>query len=203
MSRTTRLPRSFYRRPTLDVAYDLLGKVLVHTGTTGLVTGVIAEVEAYIGEDDPACHAAPGLTDRNLPLYGPPGHAYVYLNYGMHYLLNAVTEPVGCPAAVLIRALQPLDGLPLMRRRRKAVRHATLTADAGLCRGPGNLTCAFGITLRHNQVDLCGDRLYIEDRSRSVDAIDWSLRVGISVGTERRWRAYIIDCSAVSANTRK
>jgi len=191
VTRTTRLPRSFYRRPTLDVAYDLLGKVLVHADRAGAVTGIIAEVEAYIGEDDPACHAATGLTDRNLPLYGPPGHAYVYLNYGMHYLLNTVTEPVGFPAAVLIRALRPLDGIPLMRRRRKVEQHATPTAEAGLCRGPGNLTRAFGINLKHNQVDLCGDRLYIENRACSVKAIG------------RRWRAYIIDCSAVSANTRK
>ena len=203
MTRTTRLPRSFYRRPTLDVAYDLLGKVLVHAGRAGTVTGIIAEVEAYIGEDDPACHAATGLTDRNLPLYGPPGHAYVYLNYGMHYLLNTVTEPVGFPAAVLIRALRPLDGIPLMRRRRKVAQHATPTAEADLCRGPGNLTRAFGINLKHNQVDLCGDRLYIENRACSVKAIGRSLRVGISVGTERRWRAYIKDGSAVSANTRK
>ena len=195
VSRATRLPRAFYRRPTLDVARDLLGKVLVHTTTAGVVTGVIVEVEAYIGEDDPACHAAPGLTRRNLPLYGPPGHAYVYLNYGMHYLLNAVTEPVGYPAAVLIRALQPRTGRPLMRRRRKAP-----AVDALLCRGPGNVTRALGVTLRHNRTDLCGDRLYIEDPGRAVGAIGWSPRIGIRVGTDRRWRAYLRDSDAVSAS---
>src|SRR5262245_53334877 len=112
------LPRRFYERATLDVAADLLGKVLVHRSRRGTTAGLIVETEAYIGEDDPACHAAPGPTQRNAPLYGPPGIAYVYLNYGIHYLVNAVTEGEGSPAAVLIRALEPIDGLALMRRRR-------------------------------------------------------------------------------------
>jgi DNA-3-methyladenine glycosylase len=98
------LPRAFYRRPTLAVLEDLIGKVLVHDVRGRKVSGVIVEAEAYIGEDDPACHAAPGPTTRNAPLYGPPGRAYVYFNYGMHYLVNAVTEDEGSPAAVLIRA---------------------------------------------------------------------------------------------------
>src|SRR5438552_17694943 len=112
------LARSFYNRPTLAVAGDLLGKVLVHDRGGVRTSGVIVEVEAYIGESDPACHAAPGPTARNAPLYGPPGIAYVYLNYGIHNLVNAVTEEDGSPAAVLIRALDPLDGEALMRRRR-------------------------------------------------------------------------------------
>ena len=99
------LSRSFFDRPTLDVTADLIGKVLVHQTRAGVAAGMIVEVEAYIGEDDPACHAAPGPTKRNEPLYGPPGVAYVYLNYGMHYLVNVVTEAKGAPAAVLIRAL--------------------------------------------------------------------------------------------------
>src|SRR5688572_30206730 len=117
--RTVRvLPRSFYSRPTLTVAEELLGKVLVHRTPRGVSAGMIVETEAYIGEDDPACHAAPGPTPRNAPLYGPPGIAYVYLNYGLHYLVNAVTEPEGSPAAVLIRALEPLDGARFLRLRR-------------------------------------------------------------------------------------
>src|ERR1051325_5364187 len=117
---------------------------------------MIVETEAYIGEDDPACHAAPGRRRRNEPLYGPPGIAYVYLNYGIHYLVNAVTEAEGWPAAVLIRALEPLEGEALMRRRRArgtGRRPADFTR-AELCRGPGNLTRALGVTLRHNLSDL-------------------------------------------------
>ena len=97
------LPRDFYARPTLDVLRDLIGKVLVHDVRGRRTAGVIIEAEAYIGETDPACHAAPGPTRRNAPLYGPPGYAYVYLNYGLHWLVNAVTEADGFPAAVLIR----------------------------------------------------------------------------------------------------
>ena len=112
------LSRDFFARPTLDVARDLIGTRLVHEVDGVRATGVIVETEAYIGEDDPACHAAAGLTRRTAPLYGPPGLAYVYLNYGMHFLLNAVTEAEGHPAAVLIRALAPEDGLDVMRQRR-------------------------------------------------------------------------------------
>ena len=132
------LPRDFYDRPTLDVARDLIGTRLVHEIDGVRAGGVIVEVEAYIGEDDPACHAAAGRTRRTAPLYGQPGFAYVYLNYGMHYLVNAVTEAEGHPAAVLIRALAPRGGLDLMRQRRGVA--ASPRADRGLCRGPGNLT---------------------------------------------------------------
>src|SRR4026209_2747651 len=113
-----KLPRCFYDRPTLDVARDLLGLVLVHNRRGVATSGVIVEAEAYIGESDPACHAAPGPTRRNAPLYGPPGFTYVYLNYGIHSLATVVTEPHGRPAAVLIRALEPLDGISIMRKRR-------------------------------------------------------------------------------------
>ena len=197
MSDADRLPRSFYRGAPLEVARALLGKVVVHRGGGRAASGMIVEVEAYGGEDDPACHAAAGLTSRNAPLYGPPGCAYVYLNYGMHYLLNAVTGPCGFPAAVLIRALSPLEGLDLMRRRRGR-RGAEPPADAALCRGPGNLTRALGVTLRQNRVDLCGERLFIEDRGLSVGGVRWGPRVGITVGTGRRWRGRLADCPAVS-----
>ena len=114
-----RLTAEFYERPTLEVLEDLIGKVLAHQARGVRTAGMIVEAEAYIGEADPACHAAPGPTSRNAPLYGPPGRAYVYLNYGIHYLVNAVTEEEGSPAAVLIRALEPLEGVELMRRRRR------------------------------------------------------------------------------------
>ena len=196
-----RLDRSFYARPTLDVARDLLGCVLVHDTRAGVVAGMIVEAEAYIGEDDPACHAAPGPTPRNAPLYGDPGHAYVYLNYGIHYLVNAVTEAKDSPAAVLIRALTPLEGLSLMRRRRRrGSRGGRAGADHELCRGPGNLSCALGIDLRQNQADLCGSRLSIAPRSGPVGRIAWSPRIGIAVGAERPWRCFVVGHPAVSGN---
>lgn len=199
MGDAARLPRSFYRGAPLDVARALLGKVVVHRARGGAAAGVIVEVEAYGGEDDPACHAAAGLTARNAPLYGPPGYAYVYLNYGIHWLLNAVTGPLGFPAAVLIRALSPVGGLDAMRRRRRPPRReAEPPSDEALCRGPGNLTRALGVTERHNRLDLCGERLFIEDRGLPVGAVRWGPRVGISVGTARPWRGCVADCPAVS-----
>lgn len=197
------LPRGFYDRPTLDVAADLLGKILVHRTDRITTSGIIVEVEAYIGESDPACHAAPGPTARNAPLYGPPGYAYVYLNYGIHALVNVVTEPEGCPAAVLIRALAPLDGIDAMRERRarrgKGRRGLAAEAeDAALCRGPGNLTVAMGITLAQNRTDLVGRCLWIEDRGVTLESPCWTPRIGISVGTDRLWRAHVPDHTAVS-----
>src|ERR1700740_2269555 len=124
------LPREVYAPPTLVVARALIGKVLVHDSPSGTASGVIVETEAYIGETDPACHAAPGPTARNAPLYGPPGHAYVYLNYGIHSMVNVVTEREGSPAAVLIRALDPLDGVDVMRRRRGRAMKGRKAIDA-------------------------------------------------------------------------
>ena len=208
------LRRSFYNRPTLDVARDLIGKVLVHETRAGVASGVIVEAEAYVGESDPACHAAPGPTKRNAPLYGPPGIAYVYLNYGIHYLVNAVTEAEGWPAAILIRALEAEDGIPLMRRRRalrrssgQALRRSSGQAPAkpateiavdDLCRGPGNLTKALGIDLKQNLLDLTSGPLRIEDRRRPPRPIEWSRRIGINVGVEHEWRVSAADSPAVS-----
>ncbi len=199
-----KLPRAFYDRPTLDVTRDLVGKVLVHNRNGALTSGVIVEVEAYIGEDDPACHAAPGRTDRNAPLYGPPGFAYVYLNYGIHSMVNVVSEAEGLPAAILIRALDPLDGISIMRRRRlRPMKGRRRTSRANfavhdLCRGPGNLTMAMGITLDENRLDLTGNRLYIEERDIRVDEIVWGPRIGIRVGTEAPWRCAVRAHPAVS-----
>jgi DNA-3-methyladenine glycosylase len=198
---------AFYARPTLDVTADLIGKVLVHDGRGRRTAGIIVEVEAYIGEDDPACHAAPGPTKRNAPLYGPPGRAYVYLNYGLHYLVNAVTEPAGSPAAVLIRALEPLEGVELMARRRgKNVGCFSRGDRAGktpdvfgdLCRGPGNLTVAMAIDLRQNGADLWKGKLRIEDRGITPPALEWSRRIGIRVGVEQPWRCTWRGHAAIS-----
>jgi DNA-3-methyladenine glycosylase len=198
------LPREFYARPTLDVARALIGKVLVNETPAGLTSGIIVEVEAYIGESDPACHAAPGPTARNAPLYGPPGFAYVYLNYGIHSLVNAVTEAEGSPAAVLIRSLEPLEGESLMRRRRArgTGRRADRLEREALCRGPGNLTRALGITLRRNRFDLTAGPLRIEDRGLPPRDVRWSRRIGINVGVEHEWRCHAEGSAAVSGPLR-
>ena len=196
-----RLPRRFYDRPTLDVARDLLGKVLVHDAPAGRASGIVVEVEAYIGEEDAACHAAPGPTPRNQPLYGPPGFAYVYLNYGIHFLFNVVTEAEGRPAAVLVRALRPLDGLPLMRDRRTSS-EGRVVPDARLCRGPGNVGRALDITLQDNRADLCGQVLFLEDRGIDVGPPTWGPRIGLTVGTEAQWRCFVAGDPCVSGTRR-
>jgi DNA-3-methyladenine glycosylase len=172
----------WYDWPTLEVLDGILGKVLVHEQRGRRVSGIIVEAEAYIGESDPACHAAVGLTARTAPLYGPPGLAYVYLNYGLHHLVNVVTEPEGAPAAVLIRALVPLEGIATMRRRRGGA------VDERLTNGPGNLTQALGIDLRHNRSHLADGPVRIEDHGIAVTNISASSRIGIRVGRERLWR---------------
>lgn len=191
------LPPSFYARPTLTVARELIGALLVHDTLAGRTAGRIVEVEAYIGECDPACHAAAGLTARTAPLYGPPGHAYVYLNYGMHLLLNAVTEADGQPAAVLLRALVPVEGETLMRMRRFG---ATDTAHetAGLCRGPGNLGRAMGVTRADNRVSLSAGSLTINHDDAPPPAVVWTPRIGVSAGADRYWRCAARDEPAVS-----
>ena len=191
-----KLSREFYARPTLTVAKDLLGKVMVHRTREGLTAGMIVEAEAYIGEGDPACHAAPGRTRRNEPLYGAPGVAYVYLNYGIHYLVNAVTEREGRPAAVLIRALEPVDGVPLMVKRRATKGQRVSRHD--LCRGPGNLTRALGITLGENRLDLIDSQLFIEDRGLTVGRVQRGPRIGIRKGVEHPWRCWVANHPCVS-----
>ncbi len=186
------LPRDFYAQPTLLVAEQLLGKLLVRVVRKGEITGRIVEVEAYIGEEDPACHAARGPTRRNSIMYGEPGHAYVYFTYGMHYMLNFVTEPEGFPAAVLIRALEPLDGVGLMRRSRKRRATRELTS------GPGKLCQALKIDLSLNGADLCRPPLYVEDSGTRPEKIIWAERVGIREGCDRLWRCYVAGNPFVS-----
>ena len=139
------LKRNFYERPTVEVARDLLGKVLVH----GSVAGIIVETEAYLGGDDLAAHSARGITGRTRVIFGPPGHAYVYFIYGMYECLNIVAEPAGQPGCVLIRALEPAAGVDLMHSRRPAAKRLE-----DLASGPGKLTLALGITRAHNGADL-------------------------------------------------
>ncbi len=140
------LPRDFYNRPTLQVARDLIGARLVRILNGVKLVGLITETEAYISEKDLACHAKAGLTPRTAPMFGEPGHAYVYFTYGNHWMLNTVTERGGFPAAVLIRAIQPIEGIEIMLEQRQG-------RDTF---GPGKLTQALGITKSENQADLTG-----------------------------------------------
>jgi DNA-3-methyladenine glycosylase len=143
------LPRSFFARPTLTVARALLGQRLVRReGDRSRLAGLIAETEAYIGPDDLGCHARAGRTQRNHSLWGPPGHAYVYFTYGMHWMLNFVTEQDGFPAAVLIRALLPVEGIERMRRRRNRPDHELVDGPAKICQ-------ALAIDGRQDGLDLC------------------------------------------------
>ncbi len=186
-----RLPREFYARDTLDVARDLLGKRLVRLSDGVRLAGRITEVEAYIGEDDRASHASPGPTARNAPMYGPPGYTYVYLIYGIHHCLNVVTEREGVPAAVLIRALEPLEGLEIIQRRR-GLHYPT----PNLTCGPGRLCAALNIDRSLNACDLCAPDalLWIEDAASVPETqIARSPRIGVrgdQAALEVRWRFY-------------
>lgn len=175
------LPRSFFARPTLTVARELLGQRLVRVLNGRRVAGLILETEAYIGETDLACHARVGRTARNAAMYGPPGHVYMYFTYGMHWMLNFVTEAEGFPAAVLVRALLPQEGLATLRRRRHGL------ADAHLTDGPAKLTQALGLTGRQNRLDVCAPaaRLFVEPQPvLPAAAVVCGPRVGIAYAPE-------------------
>lgn len=192
------LPRSFFGRDTLVVARELIGCTLVLDEPAGVTRGRIVEVEAYQGEDDPACHAAAGLTRRTEPLYGMPGIAYIYLIYGVHHCLNAVTRAPGEPSAVLIRAVEPVAGFDRMRARRAARRRSpSAIGDRDLANGPGKLCDAFGLTLTDNGLDLTKERLSIELGAAQGEVV-WSRRVGINVGTDRFWRCFERESPYVS-----
>ena len=166
------LPRSFYLRPAVEVSRDLLGKVLVH----GRTAGIIVETEAYLGGDDLAAHSARGVTDRTRVIFGPPGHAYVYFIYGMYECLNLVAEPEGQAGCVLIRALEPVAGIECMQQRRPAARK-----PEDLAGGPGKLTLAMGITRAHNGVDVTRGALTVrQPREKRAIEIDVTPRIGIS-----------------------
>jgi len=167
------LRRAFYERPTIEVARSLLGKILVH----GPTAGVIVETEAYLGGDDLAAHSARGVTDRTRVIFGPPGHAYVYLIYGMYECLNLVCEPRGHPGCVLIRALEPAGGVEIMRRRRPAVRK-----PEDLASGPGKLTLALAITRAQNGVDVTRGSLVVREPAEPLKVdIAVTPRIGITL----------------------
>jgi DNA-3-methyladenine glycosylase len=193
------LARSFYLQPTLRVARALLGKVLVHETPEGRTAGRIVEVEAYRGPADRAAHTAGGRRSaRNETMWGPPGHAYVYFVYGMHHCMNVTTRPAGLPEAVLLRALEPLDGVDLMRARRRI-------PDAPawrLCRGPGALCQALGVTRQQDGADLVLGPLRILDvPTVPARLVRRTPRIGVAYAgadAPRPWRFLVLGTPAVS-----
>jgi len=183
------LARAFYARPVVDVARDLVGCTLAH----GRTAGVIVETEAY-HQSEPACHAFVGATPRTRVLFGPPGTAYVYRSYGIHALFNAVSEPEGVGAAVLIRALEPIAGLAAMRERR------ALHDVEQLCSGPGKLTQALGIELEHNDTDLVTGPIRLGPRPPGWEDVDVvaGTRIGITKAPELEWRFCATGSRSVS-----
>lgn len=175
--RSGALPRAFYDRETELVARELLGAVLEHRAGGTVTRGRIVETEAYLGEHDPACHAAAGRTTRTEPLYGAPGTAYVYFIYGMHWCVNAVTRGVGLPSAVLIRAVEPIAGIERMRTRRPRARD-----DRSLCDGPAKLCEAFAIGEKQNGADLTRGPLRILSGEPVPDRL---VRRGARIGISR------------------
>jgi len=187
------LTKKFYDRPTDMVARELLGKILIHYYDGSYCSGRIVETEAYFPENDPANHAARGRTKRNATMFGSPGIAYVYFCYGNHWLVNAVTEKEGIASAVLIRAVEPVEGIEIMRERRKVKR------DVDLTNGPAKLCSALGITGEQNGISLLKKPLIIIDDGTPLPEYKTSERIGISVGTEIMSRYYISGNEFISA----
>jgi DNA-3-methyladenine glycosylase len=188
------LPKSFYDRDTVIVAREMLGTVLECRTADGIASGIIVETEAYIGEEDPACHAAAGRTRRTEPLYGAPGLSYVYFIYGVHWCFNAVTRGEGLPSAVLVRALQPVKGVSLMRERR-----GDRVSDVNLTNGPGKLCEALGITGALNAVSLQRGSLVIRagETGPQTDIVV-SKRIGITKAADWPLRFHLRDNPYVS-----
>ena len=171
------LPRAFYERPTVEVARDLLGKVLVRRVGNLVLAGRIVETEAYLDEGDEAAHSFAGLTPRTQVIFGPPGRAYVYLNYGIHYCLNLIAEPEGRPGCVLIRALEPVTGIDEMYARRPRARRLE-----DLCSGPGKLTQALAIGLDDYGADVTRGKLTVH---RPIESPAFEVAAGPRVGIRR------------------
>lgn len=188
------LPRAYYDRHPVIVARGVLGRLLVYEGTGGRVSGRIVETEAYRGAEDPASHAYRGRTDRNAVMFGRPGHAYIYFIYGVHFCLNLVTEREGWSSAVLVRALEPVEGLERMRARRGSV------GPERLARGPGSVARALGLTREHNGLDLTTGPLWLSDRPprRGGYRIASGPRIGIRVGAGLPWRFFLAGHPCVS-----
>jgi len=185
----SRIKRKFYNRPTLQVARDLIGQLLVRKWRGKISKYIITETEAYIGQNDPACHAARGMTPRNQVMFGPPGHAYVYFIYGMYFCLNIVTEKEGFPAAVLIRGLVPEPLSPQEGGLYTSKGGIGLSLQKeGLYDGPGKLCRELKITKDLNGADVVqGDKLWVESGKKKL-AIKRTPRIGIKQGQDKLWR---------------
>jgi DNA-3-methyladenine glycosylase len=184
-----KLKRQFFQQPTLDVAKSLLGKVLVRRLRGKNLAGMIVETEAYVGPHDLACHASKGKTSRTSIMFQEGGCAYVYMIYGFYFCLNAVTESEDYPAAVLIRAVEPLDHVSVMKTLRK-----NPDRDTNIASGPGKLCMAMAIDKALNGTDLSGDTLWIEDRKLKIGRIAAGPRVGVDYAGEYKdkpWRFYV------------
>ncbi|MFQ6081747.1 MAG: DNA-3-methyladenine glycosylase [Candidatus Aminicenantia bacterium] len=181
------LKRAFYNRPSLEVAEEIIGHILVRKSLQGTTSGMIVEVEVYRGEDDPASFAFRGRTKKSNSLYHSPGRSFIYLTYGMYYLLNIITEKENFPAAILIRTVEPLEGIELMKERRKTNDLSNLTS------GPGKLTQAFAIDDSLNGLDLTSSYspLFVEKGKSFKKELVWRPRIGIKEGTDRLWRGYL------------
>jgi DNA-3-methyladenine glycosylase len=190
------LPTEFYLQDTRDAAKKLLGQLLVRTLPGGeVLSGIIVETEAYL-TDDPACHAYRGQTPRNAAMFGPPGHAYVYFTYGLHMMLNLVCAPEGTAEAVLIRALEPVEGIDIMRLNR-----GNLPETRQLTNGPGKLAQALALTrLAHNGLDIThlNSELYVLPQEAPAFETVETTRIGISQGMDFPWRYYIRGNAFVS-----
>ncbi|MDC0977669.1 DNA-3-methyladenine glycosylase [bacterium] len=179
------IPRKFYNRDSVKVAKELLGSYLSLKAPKGTIFGKIVETEAY-HQNDPASHSHRGITPRNKPMFGPPGHAYVYFVYGMYFCFNVTTEPEGYGGAVLIRAIEPIKGIEIMQKNRKQKNISNLT------NGPGKLAQAYGITKKHNGWDLTKSKLKILENNKKEDIkIIKCKRIGISQAEHALMRFYI------------
>jgi DNA-3-methyladenine glycosylase len=190
------LPRAFFLQPALTVARNLLGMYLVRRTSLGRLAGRIVEVEAYLGYNDPASHAYRGRTSRNDVMFWKGGHMYVYFTYGMHFCANVVTGKEGTPHAILLRAVEPIDGIRILSHNRGRSR----SDPVNLCNGPAKLCQAFAINRADNGTDLCGKQIWIERREAppADGQIGISTRVGITEGREQQWRFFLKENRYVS-----
>ena len=193
---TMPLPRPFYLQDTREAAQKLLGQLVVRRLPSGeVLSGIIVETEAYL-TDDPACHAYRGQTPRNAAMFGPPGHAYVYFTYGLHMMLNLVCAPEGIAEAVLIRALEPVEGIEWMRQQR-----GERVDTRQLTNGPGKLAQALGLTrLTHNELDVTDPNGELRILSNAYPPFEMvtTTRIGITQGVDLAWRFYIQGSPYVS-----